>query len=237
MARLVDYEPTILSFISRGRSYEEISGYLTQFARQHYGFSPRSVRRFCASRGVRYRGDVDDASLDAIVRSLVESVGHSYGRRMMHGLLRSLGFCVSQSRLAVSMRRVAPIQYMARQSDTNRLINPYPYQANYFGAKIHLDQNEKCAMFGVTHILAIDGYSRKIVGFITIPKKNPILIYDLLFRPLLLAEGLWDQVRVDHGTEFTLSPGVSFSTPAQSKPSAYFAIPFSPESSCRANMA
>lgn len=84
------------------------------------------------------------------------------------------------------------------------MLNPYPYRAQYFGEKLHLDQNEKCVMFGVTHVLAIDGYSRKIVGFITIPKKNPIVIYDLLFRPLLLSEGMWDQVRVDHGTEFTL---------------------------------
>ena len=36
------------------------------------------------------------------------------------------------------------------------------------------------------------------------PKKNPILIYDLLFRPLLLSIGLWDQVRIDHRTEFAI---------------------------------
>ncbi len=54
-------------------------------------------------------------------------------------------------------------------------------------------------MFGVTHVLAIDGYSRKIVGFVTVPKKNPIVIYDVLFRPLLLMEGLLDQVHVEGG--------------------------------------
>ena len=59
-------------------------------------------------------------------------------------------------------------------------------------------------MFGATHILAVDGYSRKIVGFITVPKKNSLVVYDLLFQPLLLSYGLWEQVRVDHGTEFTL---------------------------------
>ena len=59
-------------------------------------------------------------------------------------------------------------------------------------------------MFGVTYVVAVDGYSRKIVGFITLPKKNPIVIYDLLFFPLLHSHGLWDQVHVDHGTEFAL---------------------------------
>ena len=73
-------------------------------------------------------------------------------------------------------------------------LNPLPYRAMYFGEKVHLDQNEKCVMFGVTHVVAIDGCSRKIVGFVTIPKKNPILIYDMLFRPLLLSQGLWDNI-------------------------------------------
>lgn len=37
-----------------------------------------------------------------------------------------------------------------------------------------LIKTRKCVMFGVTHVLAIDGYSRKIVGFIAMPKKTYI---------------------------------------------------------------
>ena len=55
-------------------------------------------------------------------------------------------------------------------------------------------------MYGATHVIAVDGFSRKVVRCITIPIKNPIAIYDLLFRPVLVEEGIWDQVRVDHGT-------------------------------------
>ena len=40
--------------------------------------------------------------------------------------------------------------------------------------------------------------------FITIRKKKTILICDLHFRPLLQSQGLWDQICVDHGTEFAL---------------------------------
>ena len=83
-------------------------------------------------------------------------------------------------------------------------MNPIPYRSEYFGEKLHLDQNEKLAMFGVTHVLAVDGYSRKIVGMVTMPVKNAIAIYHTLLRPLLSTEGLWKQVRVDHGTEFAL---------------------------------
>ena len=83
-------------------------------------------------------------------------------------------------------------------------MNPIPYRARYHGEKIHLDQNEKLVMFGVVHVIAVDGFSRKIVGFSTMPRKNPIAIYNTLFQPILTSDGIWDQVRTDHGTEFTL---------------------------------
>jgi len=59
-------------------------------------------------------------------------------------------------------------------------------------------------MYGVVHVLAIDGYSRKLVGLVTMPRKNPITIYNTLFQPVLQQHGLWDQVRTDQGTEFVL---------------------------------
>ena len=73
-------------------------------------------------------------------------------------------------------------------------MNPVPYRASYFGEKLHFDHNEKLNMYGVVHVLAVDGYSRKIVGFIT-PRKNPIAIYGYLFRPVLSRCGIW---RTDH---------------------------------------
>ncbi len=60
--------------------------------------------------------------------------------------------------------------------------NPIPYEAHYFGHKIHLDQNEKLAMFGTTHVIAVDGYSGKIVGHTTMPVKNNLLIYRDVYR-------------------------------------------------------
>ena len=65
---------------------------------------------------------------------------------------------------------------------TMQHLNPVPYHASYFGQKLHIDQNEKLVMFGVTHICATDGYSGKIVGFISMPIKNNVEIYSHLFR-------------------------------------------------------
>lgn len=100
----------------------------------------------------------------------------------MTGFLSSEGFHISQQRVGRSLQRVDPVHHSRRRNCTHRLINPIPYMARYFGEKLHVDQNEKLINFGVTHICAIDGFSSKIVGFVSMPVKNNIIIYDELYR-------------------------------------------------------
>ena len=85
----------------------------------------------------------------------------------MTGLLASQGLRVSQQRVGESLSRVNPGYQHARRTATARQMNLIPYCADYFGHKLHIDQNEKLVMFGVTHICAVDGYSGKIVEFVT----------------------------------------------------------------------
>ena len=83
-------------------------------------------------------------------------------------------------------------------------------------------------MFGVTHVLAIDGYSGKIVSLISMPKKTAVLYINtyfgklsllfigsvihmiyfthflILISELLCTFGIWDQIHVDHGTEWAV---------------------------------
>lgn len=86
-----------------------------------------------------------------------------------------------------------------------RNLNPVPYNAEYVAHKLHMDQNEKLCMFGVTHVIAIDGFSKKSVGHSTMPIKNNLTIYEEVYKNAVLSHGMWDQVRVDHGREFDLS--------------------------------
>ena len=74
-----------------------------------------------------------------------------------------------------------PVDTQLEEQTVNRL-NPVRYSANYFGHKLHIDQNEKLVSFGVTHIVARDGYSGKIVGILTLPVKNNVAIYDGVYR-------------------------------------------------------
>ena len=158
----------------------------------------------CSERGIHYGSNLSDHELDNVVCRCVSSVGHSYGRRSLQGLLRSEGIHVSQRRLGASLRRTFPIAHSQRSLTLGRAMNPIPYRATFYGEKLHVDQNEKLVMFGVVHVVAVDGFSRKIVGFSTMLRKNPITIYGTIMRPLLLSEGIWNQLRSDHGTEFAL---------------------------------
>ena len=101
-------------------------------------------------------------------------------------MLAANGLRSSEQRVGESLIRVNPVYSQARRTGTARQINPCRYHADYFGHKLHIDQNEKMVMFGVTHCCAVDGFSSKIVGFITLPVKNNYTIYDNLFRYSLM---------------------------------------------------
>ena len=61
-----------------------------------------------------------------------------------------------------SLSRVNPDNHERRKNRTER-------QTNHFGHKVHIDQNEKLILFGITHVCAIDGYSGMMVAFATFP--------------------------------------------------------------------
>lgn len=219
---LVDY------LVKSGLTYSEISIRLKRRYPSIRGLSSRSVRRFCKENGITRLCDneIESLAVEAImevsemclIRNTSQQVGAVYGRRLMRGYLLSKGFRISEKKIASAMHSVDPVNYEHRRQNSHDRRNPVPYQALYYGHKIHIDQNEKLVSFGVTSVISRDGYSGKIITFAVMPVKNNIAIYDLIFRytvflilfcllftrPALVNVGLWDQVRVDHGREFYL---------------------------------
>ena len=198
------YEQEIKSPVLSGMLHALISEYLSRKEPNRRGFSERSVHHYCSERNIHYCSGLTDTKLDRRVTVAIQSVGHSYGRRTLHGYLRSQSVRVCQHCVGDSLSRVAPRPAQSRRAKTHRQLNPIPYRSDFFGEKLNLDKNEKLGMFGVTHILAVDGFSMKIVGMVTMPVKNAVTIYHTLLRPLLSTEILWEQIRVDHGSEFAL---------------------------------
>lgn len=131
----------------------------------------------------------------------IGKVGPTYGRKMMGGFLKSHGFRVAEQRIGESLHRVDPVHHTIRRNLTIRSINPRIYIADYFGQKL---QNEKITMFGVTHVCAIDGFSNKIVGFVSMPIKSNEVIYEKLYKWIVTEYGMFDRIIVDKGKEWNL---------------------------------
>lgn len=81
----------------------------------------------------------------------------------MTGLLATHGLRASKVQVGESLSRVNPGYQYARRTAAAKQINLIPY-ADYFAHKLHVDQNEKLVMYGVTHVCAIDGFSGKTVN-------------------------------------------------------------------------
>ena len=59
-----------------------------------------------------------------------------------------------------------------RKGNTAKILNLFPYRADYFGHKRRMDQNEKLVVHGAKHVLAIDCHCRFIADCSTMPIKN-----------------------------------------------------------------
>ncbi|XP_061584402.1 uncharacterized protein LOC133449284 [Cololabis saira] len=201
MAALEQHTDLIKDLFHSGLTHKNISCTLQQM--DLLQCSEMSVRRFCARHDLRRKSHISDAELEsALIQSIYET-GPSYGRKFMTGYLSSLGVHAGEGRIGRTLRELhQPYHEFRRQGARN--LNPIPYHAEYMGHKLHLDQNEKLGMFGVTHVLAVDGYSSKIVAHSTMPVKNNLVIYEDVYRSAVVNHGMWDQVRVDHGREFYL---------------------------------
>lgn len=186
--------------VHRGDILNNVSRFLQKMFPEITGLSVGSVMQFCSSRGIHYRSNLGDCELDEVVRLRVLNIGHSCTSRRVAcwgDSCKSATFGnVSKTHIYTSTLCKDPDAWETDESNT--LLHWV------FGEKLHFDQNEKLVMYGAVHAVAIDGYSWNFVGFCTMRRKNAITIFGAIFQPLLLQRGIWNQVRSDHGTEFSL---------------------------------
>uniref|UniRef100_A0A1X7SMD5 Integrase catalytic domain-containing protein n=1 Tax=Amphimedon queenslandica TaxID=400682 RepID=A0A1X7SMD5_AMPQE len=118
---------------------------------------------------------------------------------MIKGLLDSKGVYIREGKVTQSLKRVDPQYCTRRSNNTVDRTNQVAYYASGFGHNLHLDQNKKLVIFGVTYVLAVDGYSGIIVSHVIMPVKNNLLIYEHIYRKAVFTYGLGEQIRVDYG--------------------------------------
>ena len=64
----------------------------------------------------------------------------------MAGYIRSKGQVLSRSQIRKSLQPINPTDHERRRAETVRVRNPIPYNAAYYGHKLHCDQNEKLSI-------------------------------------------------------------------------------------------
>ena len=84
----------------------------------------------------------------------------------MSGHIRhSTGLPSGVNKVGQALKWFNPHQnHSERQASATRHLNPIPYYAEYFWHKLYLDQNEKLIWYGVTEVIAVNGYSSFITA-------------------------------------------------------------------------
>ena len=183
LAEIVD-EAEIRYMIERGVTHRQIATHFQNIFPNVRGISERSVRRYYKLFGIRR---LSQEAVNLMVSNLVSLYGHWYiKRKMMQGSLRAqlgvISGAISQRRVSVALRTVAPDAYEARTRDLLERTNPVPYVSPYFGYKCHFDQNEKIGQhYGCTHVAMIDGCSRLVAGFASMPYQKPNIDLSICF--------------------------------------------------------
>ena len=112
-------------------------------------------------------------------------MGENYGRKMMHGVMKAKGINVVETNTGQKLGEINPEAQRKRQNVAGRSLNPKIYNAEYFGHKIHYDQNEKLGMFGIVHVCAQDGFSGKADGHATMARKSNLVMYEEIHRLMI----------------------------------------------------
>ena len=109
-------------------------------------------------------------------------VGRNYERKMRTVGLRSMGVSISKRKVGNALKTICPRTQAEWCMQAERSFNPKVYKADYFGHKLLVDQNEKLVMYVLSYVVAHDGYSRMITGYITMAIKSNLTIYEKMFR-------------------------------------------------------
>ena len=82
---------------------------------------------------------------------------------------------IGQNRIGKALGIVAP-NYHQDKNFNCQIDNRIPYKADYFGHKLQIDLKEKLVIYGVVHVVAIDGHSRFIAAGTTMTVKNNVKV-------------------------------------------------------------
>ena len=93
--------------------------------------------------------------------------GPSYGRKMMTGYLRQkYNIVIAEKRVDTALSMVSPQFRAQRRTSTTRAVNLIPYRADYFGHKLHIDQNENLKVYCLRFMLKLLIYKQLRLSYL-----------------------------------------------------------------------
>ena len=104
---------------------------------------------------------------------------------MVKGYMASCGMTAGDKCIGRALSVVSPMYQVQRNSNTARQTNPFPYHADYFGHKLHMDHNEKLTiMYGLTEVSAYELAEVERLWLLQqlIPVKSNVLICEQIYR-------------------------------------------------------
>ena len=93
-----------------------------------------------------------------------------------------MGVSILERKVGNELKKICPSTKAELCVQAGRLFYPKACKAEYFEHKMHVEQNEKLVMYGVTHVVARDGYSGMITGYTTMAIKSNLTIHEKMFR-------------------------------------------------------
>ena len=108
-----------------------------------------------------------------------------YGRKMLHGVMKAKGINADETKIGKILCEINPEAERKRKNVAGHSLNLKVYNVEYFGHKIHYNQNEKLGMFGVVHVCARDRFLGKIVEHATMARKKNLVIYEEIYRLMI----------------------------------------------------
>ena len=107
------------------QTHEKVSEELQKMFPDKRGLSSCSVRRFCSEKGIHSSSRLEQPQLSQTVANAISKIGPTYGRKTMKGYLASRGIRAGQRQIAAVLPYTNPIYHHKRQTNTEKLMNPF----------------------------------------------------------------------------------------------------------------
>ena len=155
---LEPYKENIRQMVETGHPIKDVASSLRNLGVSR-GCSESNIYLFCSKNDIhKYEyGRRTEEELSEMVEGAANSAGPTIGRKMLTGYLKASGVEVGECVVRRYLPQAYPQFAQERRMGVERQTNSHPYNAEYPGHKLHMDQNEKLVEYGVTLVCAIDG--------------------------------------------------------------------------------